>query len=77
MIIRILDVLTALLVIITLNLVDRNYKFWLIYAFGNFLYIIVVLQKGLYGWAVAGLILFLTGLNNYRKGKKKHDIHRN
>ena len=69
--ILIIDVLCAVNIIITLNLVQKYNKMWIVYAIGNFLYCTLMWYKGLPALAIMGVVLFFTGINNYRKGRKK------
>jgi len=70
MIIKILDIIASILVVLSLNLVVKSYKWWLLYIFSNIFFIIVVASKGLTGMTVMGSILMCTGIKNYIVGRK-------
>lgn len=76
-IVRILDIVAAILLIVSMCLVVRFYKAWLLYAFTAALCTLLLLYKGLYGFAVANIILMLIGLKNYlveRRKRKRTEI---
>jgi len=70
--IQICDVVGAISIIIALNMVGRNYRWWLFYACTNILFSAVTIYKGLPGLTVMGAILCLTGIKNYYIGKRKN-----
>jgi len=69
--IRVLDVVLCILVIVSLNLVSRSYKIWLLYSASSLLQVFVCAYKQMPGMAVMGAVLFLTGIKNYLQGRKK------
>ena len=69
--IQVLDVVSATCLILALNMVAKRYKWWLFYAATNIVLTTVAVYKGLPGWAVAGVILCITGIKNYCIGRKK------
>jgi len=69
-IIKILDIIASILIVLSLNLVVKGYKWWLLYIFSNIFFIIVVASKGLMGMTVMGSILMCTGIKNYIVGRK-------
>jgi len=80
--IQILDITSAILLILCLNLVEKDvrigrvvisssHKYWLLYSFTTILFVIVCAYKGLPGYTVMGFILIFTGLRNYQVGLKK------
>ena len=75
-IIQICDVVGAISIIIALNMVARNYKWWLFYACTNVVFSVVTIHKGLPGFTVMGFILSLTGVKNYFDGRWKVNINR-
>ena len=66
----ILDIVSAITVIVTLNLVQRYNKMWLGYAIGAFLFTLVMAYSKLPGMTIMGLVLTGTGIKNYIKGVK-------
>jgi len=68
--IKILDILSAVLTLVCLNLVYKSYKIWLVYAVSSVIFTIVMICKHLPGLAVMGLFLIGTGISNYIKGRK-------
>lgn len=71
LLIQILDVVSATLIVISLSLVTRWSKAWLLYAFSSFLFTIVCAHNKLPGLAIMGVILLLIGLKNYWVERKK------
>lgn len=67
----ILDIVSAIGVIVTLNLVQKYNKAWFGYAIAAFLFTLVVGYSRLPGMTIMGLVLTGTGIKNYLKGKKK------
>lgn len=63
--IRICDIVSAGSLILALNMVTTDHRWWLFYAATNIIFMVVAVYKKLPGWAVAGLILFVTGIRNY------------
>lgn len=65
----ILDIVSAICVIVTLNLVQRYNRAWLGYAIGAFLFTLVMMYSRLPGMSLMGIVLIITGIKNYLKGK--------
>jgi len=72
--IQILDVIGAVLIVIALNMVRRDYRWWLFYSGTNIIFSTITIHKGLPGLTVMGFILCLTGVKNYYSAKKKEKI---
>jgi len=70
-IIKVLDILAAVITVLTLNLIPKSYKWWLGYGLGTILFTIVMVTKSLLGMAVMGVVLFITAVKNYYQGKLK------
>ena len=68
--IRVLDVLTAVLTIVCLNLAYKSYKVWILYTISSIMFTIVMLCKNLPGMSIMGVFLIGTGIHNYFEGKK-------
>ena len=68
-IIQILDILASVLTVVSLNLVARSYKYWLLYVLSSIFFIIVCIANHIWGLTCMGIFLFFTGINNYRLGK--------
>lgn len=68
---QLLEFATSAMVIITLYLVSRSYKWWLAYAANSVLFSAVSLYFGRDWFALMGLCLCVTALRNYTKLKKK------
>lgn len=66
----VLDILSAIMVIVTLNLVQKYNKAWLWYGVGAFLFTLVMGYARLPGMTLMGLVLTGTGIKNYWKGLK-------
>lgn len=66
----ILDIVSAICVIVTLNLVQKWNKMWLGYAIGAFLFTLVMAHSRLPGMTLMGIVLTITGIRNYLKGLK-------
>lgn len=68
--IRILDIVTCIGVLTTLNLVGKYNKAWIAYAIVSLVFAGVMASKGLPGQTVMGIALAFTGFRNYLRGKK-------
>jgi len=75
MLVEILDILAAIITVITLNLIPKSYKWWLGYGVGAGLFIIVMVAKHLPGMTVMGIVLIMTAIKNYLIGKKNEIKH--
>jgi len=82
--IQVLDIVSAILLVLCLNLVIKDvrigrivisssYKYWLLYSLVSVIFVIVCAYKGLPGYTIMGIILIFTGLRNYRAGKRKRN----
>ena len=65
------DYLAAIITIISLQLVVKHYKCWLLYALGSIVYTIVCINAHLVGLSILGVLLFFSGILNYFKGRKE------
>lgn len=74
---QILEFITSLLVIITLYLIPRSYKWWLVYSVNSILFAGVSVYWGRYWFAGMGICLCVTSFRNYiiAKRKIKKDYH--
>lgn len=72
-VIQILDVAAAILIIICLNMVTKNYKWWLLYSATNVIFSIVTICKWLPALTIMGFVLCVTGIMNYRREKRKKE----
>jgi len=72
-VVQVLDVAAAILIIISLNMVTRNYKWWLLYSAADVIFSMVTISKRLPGLTVMGLVLCVTGIINYRREKRKKE----
>jgi hypothetical protein len=68
---RILDVLSAVITVVSLWHVAKSPRWWLVYTFGNILFIIITVYAGLVGQAIMGVFLLVTALKNYWVAKKE------
>ena len=75
--IQVLDVVAAISIILCLNMVTRNYKWWLFYSATNLIFSVVTIYKGLPALTIMGFVLCVTGIINYRREKKKEERNEN
>jgi len=68
--IKIFDILASILTVLSLYLISKSYKWWILYCFSSILFTIVCFYNKIYGLTLMGVCLFFTGINNYRIGKK-------
>lgn len=68
--IKFLDVVGAFLTVLSLYLIPRSYKYWILYTFACIPFTIVCLSRNLPGLTVMGVILFVIGVKNYLIGRK-------
>jgi len=66
-----MDIITAIIIITSLFMVEKHYKWWLLYAGNSILFSIVTACKGLPGLTIMGLILCIIGIRNYILAKRK------
>jgi nicotinamide riboside transporter PnuC len=74
--INIFDILSAVITVVSLNLVHRYYQMWLLYTAGTVLFIAVCWSNHLPGLTLMGFCLLFTGIRNYYLGyreKKERD----
>jgi len=71
MLIKIFEFLSALFIMISITMVIKSYKWWILYVASCVLYIVVMFHSGLAWYALMGIYLFITGIRNYTLGKKK------
>ncbi len=69
-IIRLCDILASVLTVVSLNIVAKNYKGWLLYIFASILFVIVCAYNKIPGLTIMGVFLFGTGIRNYLIGRK-------
>lgn len=67
---NIYDIVSAGLIITALLMIPKNYKWWLLYAFGGFFYIFIRWSVGMYGGAILEILAVTIGIRNYRYYKK-------
>lgn len=70
MIYTVLDYTAALIVIVSLLLVSRYKKAWLLYSANTVLYVTVTISKGLVGLTIMGICLGIVGIYNYLSQRK-------
>lgn len=68
---QVLQFMTSTLVIVTLYLVTRSYKWWLGYAANSILFSVVSIYKDAPWFACMGVCLCATAIKNYRVEKRK------
>ena len=68
---QILEPATSGLVIVTLYLLSRSYKWWLAYAVNSALFAVVMLYYGRVWPALMGTCLGVTAIKNYIVAKRK------
>lgn len=69
-IIKILDIIAATLVVLSLFMVPKSYKWWLVYAVSAIFCTVVYFSKGLPGMTIMALVLLCVGLKNYFIGRR-------
>jgi len=67
-----LDLPTAILVIVSIALVSKYYKAWLLHAFTSLLCATINYYKELPALTVAMLILMVVGVRNYYIGRYRY-----
>ena len=70
MLIRVLEFLSALFIMVSITMVIKSYKWWLLYSISSMFYIIVMFYSKLNWYALMGLYLLVTGIRNYILGRK-------
>lgn len=72
---QVLEFITSALVIVTLYLISRSYKWWLAYAVNSVLFSGVSLYFGRYPFALMGVCLCVAAVRNYIVAKKKEKYY--
>jgi len=67
---QIMDVASAVITVVSLWNIAKSPRWWLLYTFGNILFIIITVYAGLVGQAIMGVFLLVTALKNYWVAKK-------
>lgn len=73
MVFRMAEAITSTLVIVTLYLIPRSYKWWLAYAANSILFSVVSICGGFPWFGLMGACLFVTAVRNYVIAKKKEE----
>ncbi len=71
LLIKILDILASVLTVVSLNLVVKSYKYWLLYILSSIFFITVCFYNKIPGLTLMGCFLLMTGIRNYIVGKRK------
>jgi hypothetical protein len=66
----VLDILSAIGIIVSLNLVQKRAWAWLLYGLSCFIFAGVMIYNHVPGMTLMGFILTGTGIKNYIKGRK-------
>jgi hypothetical protein len=66
-----LDVVSAVITVVSLWNISKSPRWWLLYTFGNILFIIITVYAGLVGQATMGVFLLVTALKNYWQAEQK------
>jgi hypothetical protein len=70
MLIRILDITASVLTVVSLNLVMKSYRWWILYSLASVCFIIVCFSNHIPGLTLMGIFLLVTGIKNYIVGRK-------
>ena len=70
MLLKIIEIVGAIALIVSIFKVVDSYKWWLLYIFASIFYVITMLKAHLYWYVCVGIILLCTGIRNYLKGRK-------
>jgi hypothetical protein len=73
--ISILDIVSAIGLIVCLNLVTRYRIAWLFYSFVTIFFVAVTAYRHLPGLTLMGLVLIVTGVINYCTWNKKKNVN--
>ena len=60
------DLTSTLIVLLALYLIPRNRKYWILYSFGCFLWIILHFTKQLYFGMFMNLVALIIGIKNWK-----------
>lgn len=71
----VLDYISAALVVASLNLVRKSYKWWLLYFVSCATSVMVMVHSGLYGQVAMITFLGFTGILNFVDGRRKFLTH--
>jgi chromate transport protein ChrA len=66
----VLDIMSAIVIVVTLNLVQKHNKAWAAYAAGTALFTAVMIYNKLPGMILMGVVLTITAIKNYLKGRR-------
>ena len=69
---KVCDILASTITVVSLFMVSKSYKWWLVYAVGSILFIIVTASNHIFGLTCMGTVLFFVGVNNYIKGRNEY-----
>jgi hypothetical protein len=70
MILRILDILSAIITILVMYNHSKHRNWWLLYCVGSLIFVGLMFHALVYGWAIAGTIMFGIGIKNYMDMRK-------
>ncbi len=70
--IEVLDVVSAVFVVISLWSVQKNRRWWLVYFSTCVVIVPIMFYKDLFGNMIMCICLGITGLKNYREAGRKH-----
>lgn len=71
MLVIILDLIFSVIILLSLFMIPKSYKWWLAYALGCFLFIFVRLLALQYGSVILEVVAMNIGIRNYFKLKKE------
>lgn len=70
---KILECIGAFLLVLSIFKVVDSYKYWMLYVLSSIIYVINMIYLGSIPYAIMGVILLLTGIKNYKAGRKKYE----
>lgn len=70
-IIKVLDILASIGTVVSIFLVIKSYKWWILYTFASLCFIAVCIYNRIPGLTIMGICLFLIGIKNYITGYLK------
>ncbi len=65
----VLDIMSAIVIVVALNLVQKHNKAWAAYAVGTSLFTAVMVYNKLPGMVLMGVVLTITAAKNYLEGR--------
>jgi hypothetical protein len=68
--IKILDIVASIGTVVSLFLVVKNYRWWVLYTFSSVCFIIVCLANKIPGLTAMGICLFVVGIRNFICGRR-------